>query len=173
MGYDKALLAIEGIPLIRRIAAEVRKAAGSVTVIGPRQRYDALGLPCVEDLVPGRGPMGGLFTALSISRAEWNLVIACDMPRVNAAVLRTLFEAAEGCGHRAVIPARGSLLEPLCAVYHRDLLPEVASALEGNRLRMHDFAAKVDAFLWPVSDAGVFQNVNTPGDWAEAASEPR
>jgi len=169
MGRDKALLPLNGRPLIERVAEEVRRAAGSATIIGSPGRYGLLGLPCIPDLVEGCGPLGGLYTALTVSRAEWNLVVACDLPRVSAALFTALFAAAErryeDSGRVALVPSTPAGLEPLCAVYHRDLLPAVSAALESRRLRMHDFVASIDASLWPAPDPAVFGNVNTPADW--------
>ena len=104
------------------------------------------------------------------SRAEWNLLVACDLPHVDAALFKILFEAAESCGRRALVPSSGARLEPLCAVYHRDLLPAVFSAISARSLKMHDFVAAIDACVWPAPDPSVFRNVNTPGDWAAVSA---
>ena len=90
MGRDKALLPIEGSVLVERTAEQVRIAAGSVTLIGAPERYAHLGLPVVPDLIEDCGPIGGLYTALKIGRADWNLLVACDMPALTAEFLREL-----------------------------------------------------------------------------------
>jgi molybdopterin-guanine dinucleotide biosynthesis protein A len=166
MGVNKALLVVEGVPLVERIAGEVGRAAGNVTIIGPPERYGSLGIPVVADLLEGRGPLGGVYTALHCTRADWNLIVACDMPRITAGLLAELLDAAEGCGRPALVPSTPRGLEPLCAVYHRSLLPELARAVEDKRLKMHDFASTIGAQVWPAPDPALFDNVNTPADLA-------
>src|SRR5579884_2288918 len=90
MGCDKAFLTWRGRPLAQHIAHMVETAAGSVTLIGDEARYSLLGYPVVADRLPGRGPIGGLATALSISEADWNLVAGCDMPLLDTDLLRRL-----------------------------------------------------------------------------------
>ena len=103
MGRDKALLPIEGSLLVERTAERVRAAAGSVTLIGAPARYAHLGLPVLPDLVEDGGPGGpicGLHTALKTTRADWNLVVACDMPGLTAGFLSDLLAAAKATGMR-------------------------------------------------------------------------
>src|SRR5882672_6033560 len=86
MGRDKALLPVAGsgpaggLSLVERTAELVRGAAGSVILIGMPERYAHLGLPVVADIVEDCGPMGGLLTALHVTHADSNLIVACDMP---------------------------------------------------------------------------------------------
>jgi molybdopterin-guanine dinucleotide biosynthesis protein A len=190
MGRDKALLRVGERTLVERIAHEVKLAAGSVTLIGPPDRYRSLGIPVTGDLVEGCGPLGGLYTALSITQADWNLLVACDLPEIGFVLLEQLLHAAERCGRPALIPAtndglssaqrsgardRGArsepaprcALQPLCAVYHRSLLPEVKAAIDHKIFKMHDFVSRIEAARWPAPDASVFANINTPAEWAK------
>ena len=82
MGRDKALLAIGRSTLLEVVAARVSAAAGSVIVIGPPERYAFLGLRVQADLISDCGPLAAIYTALKTSQADWNLVVACDMPSV-------------------------------------------------------------------------------------------
>src|SRR5271163_1224329 len=84
MGRDKALLPLGDSTLLDHVAQCVRQAAGNVTIIGPPDRYASLGYPVTADLVTNCGPLGGLYTALSITETDWNLMVACDMPGLTA-----------------------------------------------------------------------------------------
>jgi molybdenum cofactor guanylyltransferase len=165
MGRDKALLQIEGLALVERTAQRVRAAAGSVTLIGAPERYGHLGLAVAADLVEGCGPIGGLYTALKTTRAEWNLLVACDMPGLTAEFLRELVDAARQCGSTCLVPQTDSGLHPLCAVYHRRAEGAVASAIEHKRLKMHDLLKVLEAESFLVADAAQLENVNTPVEW--------
>jgi len=177
MGRDKALLEIGGVTLVERIACLVRQAAGTVTIIGPAERFGHLGIPVAADRVDGCGPLGGLYTALSITAADWNLVVACDLPNVTAALFEDLFAAAEHAGCAALVPstplvtapgvAGGGSLEPLCAVYHAGARAAVESAIFHKRFKMQEFVSTIGACIWPAPDPGLFRNVNTPEDWSK------
>jgi molybdenum cofactor guanylyltransferase len=165
MGRDKALLPIEGLLLVERTAERVRAAAGSVTLIGAPERYAHLGLPVAADLIEDCGPVGGLYTALKIGQADRNLLVACDMPGVTAEFLRELLDAARQSGSACLVPQTESGLHPLCAVYHRRAEGAVASAIEHKRFKMHDLLKILKAVSFPVADARILENVNTPVEW--------
>jgi molybdenum cofactor guanylyltransferase len=165
MGRDKALLPIEGSLLVERTAERVRAAAGSVTLIGAPGRYAHLGLPVVADLAGGCGPIGGLHTALKTGRADWNLVVACDMPSLTTAFLSELLAAAKQLGCTCLVPETDSGLHPLCAVYHRRSSDAIEFAVQRKRLKMHDLLKSLGAVSWPIADASLLENVNTPLEW--------
>jgi molybdopterin-guanine dinucleotide biosynthesis protein A len=170
MGRDKALLPVDGQSLLERTAEKVRAAAGSVTLIGAPERYVHLDLPAVADMVEDCGPLGGLYTALKITTAEWNLLVACDMPGLTAALLASLLRAARQCQSACLVPQTASGLHPLCAVYHRSALASVESAINHKCFKMHDLLKVIGAISWPVSDASLLDNANTPADWDAAWS---
>ncbi|MEQ1886128.1 MAG: molybdenum cofactor guanylyltransferase [Bryobacteraceae bacterium] len=170
MGRDKALLDVGGTTLVGQIAGHVCEAAGSVTLVGGAGRYESLGYAILSDVVENAGPMGGLLTVLRLaarksSGAEWNLVVACDMPSVTAGFLRGLLDAAEASGAGCVVPETSEGLHPLCAVYHRRLLPAVERAIDHKILKMRDFLKNIGAEPWPVADGRLLRNINTPAEW--------
>jgi molybdenum cofactor guanylyltransferase len=165
MGRDKALLPIEGSLLVERTAERVCAAAGNVTLIGAPGRYTHLGLPVLPDLVQDGGPISGLHTALKTTHSDWNLVVACDMPSLTAGFLSDLLAAARQLGCACLAPQTDSGLHPLCAVYHRRTGDAVESAIQHKRFKMHDLLKSLGAVSWPVPDASLLENVNTPLEW--------
>src|SRR5258708_22440353 len=150
MGRDKALLPAGSRTLVEQIADAVGQACGSITLIGPPERYAFLGLPVMPDAAPGLGPLGGLCTALRATRAEWNLMVACDMPGLTSEFLRELIQAAVRAGKDCLVPETDRGLEPLCAVYHARVLRAAEAALERKLLKMQDFVRQLDVCTWPV-----------------------
>jgi molybdenum cofactor guanylyltransferase len=165
MGRDKALLSIDGSSLVERTAEQVRAAAGTVTLIGAPGRYAHLGLRVLPDLVEDCGPICGLHTALKTTSADWNLVVACDMPSLTAGFLSDLLAAARQLGCVCLAPQTGTGLHPLCAVYRRRAGDAVEFAIEHKRFKMHDLLKSLGAVSWPVADASLLENVNTPLEW--------
>ena len=167
MGRDKALLPYRGTTLAGYVAHTVEQVAGSVALIGDPVRYGHLGYPVYRDEFPGCGPISGIHTALSVSKTDWNLVVACDMPEVTVEALRALFDRDPEPGRDSVLAVGESgQPEPLCGVYHRKCLTALARAIGDKRFKMRDLVPELQAELRIVDD-GMLANVNTPDEWAE------
>lgn len=167
MGQDKALLQFKGRPLVEHVAGEVRGAAGTVALVGDPSRYTNLGYPVIEDILPACGPLSGIHAALTHSTAEWNLVVACDMPEITAEFLGMLIGRATAGSADAVLPAGPSgLPEPLCAAYHRRSLGAIAAALASGVRKVTDGLHGLEIDIWRVADSRYFHNLNTPQEWS-------
>ncbi len=172
MGRDKASLPFRGGVLVQHVANAVQQAAGSVVLVGSPGKLGAVGYPILPDIYPGEGPLGGILTVLQHSRADWNLIVACDMPALTADFLGGLLCAAEASEADAFVP-RGpsSRLEPLCAVYHQRSRGALYQAFaEGTRKITRAFAALRIAEI-RIDEIMPLQNVNTPEDWAAYGAE--
>ena len=174
-GRDKALVELEGRPLVLRVAETVRAAAGSATLVGPPGKYGHLGLRVIPDPLPDFGPSAGLLAALDDSSSEWNLITACDLPNLSALFLRFLLHEARRSGADVVLPldAEGRA-EPLCAVYALRCRETIRSAVERGvhkmttafgGLRLRELRPQEYARFDP--DGSLFANVNTPEDWKQ------
>jgi molybdenum cofactor guanylyltransferase len=174
MGRDKALLPYHGTTLVEHVASAVQAASGSAaTIIGDPDRYRCFGYPVVADQVPGCGPLSGVYTALSVTSTDWNLVVACDMPAITATTLRKLLEHATVSG-RSCVAAVGPSgePEPLCAVYHRRCLLVLDRAIREKQFKMRDLLPSLEVELWTV-DAASVANVNTPAEWGAFQEKPK
>jgi molybdopterin-guanine dinucleotide biosynthesis protein A len=168
MGRDKARLPFQGKTLVEHVAAVVAEAAGSVTLVGAPDRYASLGFPMLADKRTGAGPLAGIYTALAASPADWNLIVACDMPSISAPFLRSLIAAAQSSDADCLLPAGPSgLPEPLCAVYHSRCLDVVGAALDRNVRKITDALAGLRIATWSTPESAWFRNVNTPEEWTQ------
>jgi molybdopterin-guanine dinucleotide biosynthesis protein A len=165
MGRDKALLPHGGRTLAEHVAGEVLAAVGTVTLVGDRDRYGALGFPVIADRLPGNGPLGGVAAAVE-SAAEWALVVACDMPNLTREFLEELVKETAECrpGTECIVPRSGAGLEPLCAVYHHRALPLLDSFLNHKFLKMQDVVEALQCRIVDRPDIEPFRNLNTPED---------
>lgn len=170
MGTDKALLPASNGVLLQQVAKAVGQATGSATVVAPPGRYEAVGLPLLLDRWPGEGPLGGILTALAASKADWNLMVAVDMPQLEPALLAALVDAAFDCGSLALVPTYpNGDSEPLCAMYHREAISVMQQHFDAGGRRVKDALALLPAAAWPLETGDRFVNVNTPEQW-EAVS---
>jgi molybdenum cofactor guanylyltransferase len=181
MGVDKGLLEIAGVPMIVQAARFVESVLGApAAVVGTPEKYRGLGLRAIEDDWPGCGPLGGIATALRASEADWNLIVACDLPYLTQEWLAFLLERAGHSAADAVVPMnltaenkRGA--EPLCAAYHKRGERALRRALERGVRKVTDGLAElrievIEPAEWKGfdSDGLLFKNVNTPADYEEA-----
>lgn len=170
MGRDKASLPFRGGSLAGSVARTVAAAAGSVVLVGSPSRHLGLGFPVTPDIYPGEGPLGGILSALQNTRADWNLVVACDMPELSAEFLGQLFDAAERSDADALVPRGPSgRLEPLCAVYHRRSRQALYTAFAAGERKVTAAFEGLRIAAWPIPEMSPFQNLNTPEDWANYA----
>jgi molybdenum cofactor guanylyltransferase len=175
MGVDKGLLEIGGVAVILRTARVVESVAGSACVVGGMELYRRLGLRAIADDWPGAGPLGGIATALRASAAEWNLIVACDLPYLTRAWLEFLVQRAGASAADAVVPMNERGAEPLCAMYHARGEAAIRGALEEGTRKVTDGLARVRVeYLEPAewkcfdSEGLLFKNMNTPADYEEA-----
>lgn len=166
MGRDKALLPLGGKTFAQHIAEQVKHSAGSATLIGSPALYSNLGFPVIADLIPGAGPLGGLYTALENSAADWNLVVACDMPNLTSGLFDHLFLEAESSRADCVVPETEAGLDPLSAVYHRRCAAAARLAIYRKSLKMHDFVTGLNMRTILPGSPAALANINTPEDWS-------
>jgi molybdopterin-guanine dinucleotide biosynthesis protein A len=166
MGRDKARLPFRGSELVSVVADAVARAAGNVTLIGHSE------LPAIPDRYPGEGPLGGILTALHHTSSDWNLIVACDMPEVSGVFLSELLARAMESQADVLLP-RGpdGLEQPLCAVYHRRALPVLEKHFSSGVRKVTAALESLAIMRLAVAELSVFQNVNTPQDWAAYASK--
>ncbi len=182
MGQDKALLPFCGKPLIERILMRLSGLADEVCITSNRPAMlKYLGLPVIADILPGKGALGGLYTALASAANPEVIVVGCDMPFVNARLLSAECELLAATRSDAVIPISSYGFEPLHAVYRQEnCLAAVQSALEGGQMRMSAWFSKVQVYHMPSGEASVYDpdlrsfiNVNTPEEFQNAETLAR
>jgi molybdopterin-guanine dinucleotide biosynthesis protein A len=173
MGQDKGLILFLGQPLISRVIQRVAQLADELIVNTNRpEAYAFLGLPTFVDVIPERGALGGLYTALKITKHSLVAIVACDMPFANPDLLAAQRGKLEDSGCDAVIPVSQQGAEPFHAVYRKGrCLPAVKAALDAGSWRVNSWFGDVNLnFLSPEEVYQydplqlAFRNVNTPDD---------
>ncbi|NPV09575.1 MAG: molybdenum cofactor guanylyltransferase [Anaerolineae bacterium] len=169
MGADKASLRLGGRPLAAWPVWALRQVVEEVWLVGgDRALADELGVGYTPDLWKDAGPLGGVYSALRASAANV-LVVGCDMPLIQPALLAALLET--GAGYDAAVPVKGGECEPLLALYRSTCLPGAEAALARGQRRviaMYDClrVRRLTEPDWRAMDprALSFFNVNTPDD---------
>lgn len=178
MGHDKALLDFGGQPLIQRVLSRLESLADeTIITTNHPEEYRFLGFPLIPDVIPDRGALGGLYTALSAASHPLVATVACDMPFANAKLLckcRDLLLTDSNID--AVIPGTERGLEPLHAIYRRQTcLSPVKAAIEADQWKMIAWHREVNVRVLTPEETEVydpdglaFWNVNTPEEFESA-----
>jgi molybdopterin-guanine dinucleotide biosynthesis protein A len=135
LGTEKALIDAGGETLVERVLRHVSLVVERIVLVAnDPERYAFLDVPMVSDVYPGVGTLGGLHAGLAAIETAYGLVVGCDMPFLNPALLRFMISLRAGCD--VVMPRIGRYREPLHAVYARTLAEPMASAIEVGERRV-------------------------------------
>jgi molybdopterin-guanine dinucleotide biosynthesis protein A len=177
MGQDKARLPFLGRTLIERVIERVRPVADELLVTtNQAESFAFLNLPLFADLYPGRGALGGLYTALHIAQNDLVGVVACDMPFANPQILSAGRDFLLENDVAAAIPHTDQGFQPFHAVYRRAAcLPAIQAALAAERWRADAWFDQVrlhhmEPSEWALYDPQglAFINTNTPDELRQA-----
>jgi molybdopterin-guanine dinucleotide biosynthesis protein A len=177
MGYDKAVVPIEGLPLWQRQLLILQQLAPMQIFLSgpPRASWDAGRYTVIADVDPQAGPLAGVIAALRACRASHLLAVAVDLPKMTAAYLEELLSScSDGVG---VVPRTGRHYEPVSAVYPATCLRRAEEALASGRHALQHFAARGVAEGWLTErvvtpeEQSLFLNMNTPADVVEVMND--
>lgn len=179
MGTNKAFLAYGNksfieiqIDILRHIFREIIISANDFSL------YEHLQLPIVPDVMPGKGPLGGICAGLIHSKYSYAFVIACDMPFINKEVIVYMKELVKGDNYDVIVPHTVRGPEPLHAFYSKNCIQTMQRCLEEEDLRMSDFLQKVNVrhvneeeLIKSGKDIKSFINLNTYREYEDYRSE--
>ncbi len=177
MGEDKALKQFLGKPLIERVIERLNPIADELLITTNQpQNYSFLNKRLIPDLQPDRGPLGGLFTAISSASHPYVGVVACDMPFASQKFFETATNLMTEKEAQVVIAKSDEGYEPFHALYRKEIcLPVIKSAIDNNQWRVVSWLSQVKLYeinqdeMKTIDPTGLcFWNVNTPDEFAQA-----
>lgn len=178
MGTDKATLVINGEPLWSRQLRLLRELKPQQVFISARRRpaWCPPEIEVVPDASPSRGPLSGLAAVLAAITTTHALVLALDLPLMEAGFLSDLWSK---CGPgRGAVPAYDEFVEPLCAIYPATAAGLTGAALAGNDFSLHGVVDNLcargllQAVPVAAADRSCFLNLNTPAELSSLQARP-
>jgi len=185
-GSNKAVAELNGQSILEKMATAVRTALpdSRIRLIAANDSQFSgaasltMSLPTVFDLHEGRGPIGGLQTALSYAESDWALALACDQPLLSAElIVRLAYMIADEFDEIVPVQPDGKM-QPLCALYRtKTCLAIIEELLLPNRpappLRaIFEKVRTREVLFKEISDLPgsehFFLNMNTPDDLQRA-----
>ena len=181
MQRDKA--AIEYRPGETQLDAAVRLLTPRVSKVyvsvRSEQAADAVRArhPQIVDRGRVAGPIAGIEAALAAHPDHAWLVLACDLPFLDAATLDALLAGRDPARvATAFKSSHDGLPEPLCAIYEPGAGAAIEAFIAGERNCPRKFLIGADVRLLDLPNARALDNVNTPADHGAAMTtlrEPR
>ncbi len=177
MGEDKALKPFLGRPLIQRVADRLHPIADELIVTTNHpEDYSFLHARLTPDLKPGRGALGGLYTAIASAAHPIVAVVACDMPFASARLIEAMISLLVQKEADVVICKSDEGYEPIHAVYRRETcLPAIETAISADQWKVIVWFPQVKVHTLTLDDVRqydpsglAFWNVNTPEEFAKA-----
>ena len=115
------------------------------------------------DIIPHKGPLSGIHTALKKSSHDWVFIVAGDMPFINTETISSQIRDTWEAECDAVIPLVKNNIEPLHGVYHKKVIGKLESLLQsGKESSVKKFLKTINTVYWELNDDVPFMNINTP-----------
>ncbi len=171
MGRDKAFLKINGEALIERQLRLLEGVFRNVIIVtnSPQKYTGFKSVKIISDVIPGRGPLGGIYSGLLASDSFHNFVAACDMPFMNIKLIKHMITFKDAFD--IVVPRIDGRYEALFAVYSKNCVKPIHEAFKKDNLRVRELFGKVrtkeitGGQIKRFGDPKVlFMNVNTKKD---------
>jgi molybdopterin-guanine dinucleotide biosynthesis protein A len=176
MGEDKALKLFLGRPLIERVIERLTPIADEmiVTTNRPAEYGFLKDIRLITDLKPGRGALGGLYTAVASAAHPFVAVVACDMPFASANFFESASSLMVGSEADVIIVKTEQGYEPLHALYRRETcLPAIEAAIDADQWKVTSWFSQVKVHEVKDFDPVCFWNLNTTEEFAKAEDKVR
>ena len=138
-GADKALARVEGLTMIERTVNLLNSLDLDPVVIANGTRdYSFLKCSIERDLIPDKGPMGGLYTACCLFERLSLVVLTCDMPALTSAAIKHLIECHQKENRVTVYFRNGTRKQPFPGIYEPGLCDTIVKFIEMEQLSMQE-----------------------------------
>ena len=175
MGRDKALLEVAGRPLAVLVAEALRGAGAEPVFVvgGDAPALRRVGLDVVPDDHPGKGPLGGVLTALRRSPAVLVAVLACDLPGASAeAVARVVGALAAAPGADVALPVVGGRRAFVHAAWRTAAEPVLAAAFAAGERSLAGVVSRLAVVEVAGVEPAAVADVDVPTDLPRATLSP-
>ncbi len=174
LGYDKILETIGNRSLLEQVVSCVNSLTSNIIIVIDRERTipefgSYTKLKIVTDIYPDKGPLGGIYTGLTVSTSFYNLVVASDMPFLNQSLLRYMMQLS--ANFDLVVPRVDNLVEPLHAIYTKSCLAPIEHMVKQRKLSVYKLLRSVKVRYVETEEIERFDpkhlsffNINTEAD---------
>lgn len=167
MGKDKGLMLYNNKPLIYHSIYLLKKFTDNIYISTSDPEYKQFSYPVINDLIPGIGPIGGIYSVVKQIQSEMHLIVACDMPFASEDIVSELLIFCNN--YDIVVPVHNNKTEPLLGLYSSKILDIIEEQINCCDYKLMNLLKRCNTKLVDVShlvknNSDVFKNLNTPND---------
>lgn len=143
IGCNKAFLKLGSKTLIEELISRLEERFPRLIIVANEtEKYRKFHHEVISDILPHKGPLGGIYTGLVNSNSLYNFIVACDMPFIKPDLIRYMMEKIEV--NDVIIPKWNGKFEPLCAIYSKKCIKPIEKQLSKDNLKITDFFKDVN-----------------------------
>ena len=167
-GEDKGLIVFRELPLITHVVNVTKPKVSQILISANRnfEEYANFGEVISDDLEGYQGPLAGISKALKVCSTPYLLVLPCDSPLIDEALIDSLIEKMEISKVDICVAHDGSIMHATFALMQTKLEKSLEGFLEegGRKMalwyRQHSLE-RIDVS----SHLEVLTNINRPEDF--------
>lgn len=156
---EKGLVLFKNKPFIEHIIQAILPITDDIKLITNSKEYDYLLYQKIPDIVAEKGPLGRIYTALTNTKTEFNLILSCDIPLISTELLSELI-SKHNTEAEITVFASESRMHPLIGIYSKKLLPAVKSAIDKDDLKMMNLIANIPHQIISIEESEKFHLTN-------------
>lgn len=171
-GEPKAQAVFTGRTLLQHAIILGYQVSNKLIIIdGKNQQENRPEIPVYCDIIPGCGPLGGIYTALHHAQTPYIATIPCDMPRLIPEIYEVLYEHRQK--NIPVVAVSNQGIEPIISIWPKKSLAVIQDQLLNHKLSLRKSLAKLRAKYINISEyidsyhPEIFLNINYKEDLDE------
>ncbi len=172
LGLNKAFIQINNTSIIQRTIGLLKEIFDEIILVTNSTECFGLcgkGVVITEDIIKDIGPLGGIYSALSITSKDAVFFVACDMPFLHNGLIRQQLEYFKTRDCNVLVPRVSNFIEPLHSIYKKNLADDIVRFVKENgNYSIRSFLKTVNVYYWDLEDTffhrNIFRNVNTEED---------
>lgn len=172
MGFNKEFLSFNGKNILDNTIFILKKVFEEIIVITENpQVYKNKEVLACRDLIPGLGPVGGIYTALKIAKSHFVYFIACDMPYINIDFINYMKISVMERDVDVCVTQVGEYFEPFNSFYSKNLTKMIEENIAEKKLAIYHLVKNSPCLYISQLEAesfspnlDMFANLNTPDD---------
>ena len=161
-GVTKSFLKFKNESFLERTLDEFKDFDRIIIISNNKNLYEKYKVEIFEDLIRDKGPLGGIYTALS-SINDSCFIVACDMPFLSQEKILNFYNDLDN--YDAIIPLYKGRPQPLCALYNISVLKYIKEAIDNDDLKIMTPLKKAKVKFVEIDDDKLFININTPEEY--------
>ena len=167
-GEDKGLIVFRELPLIAHVVNVVKPKVSQILISANRniEEYANFGKVIRDDLKGFQGPLAGISKALKVCSTPYLLVLPCDSPLIDEALIDSLIEKMEISKVDICVAHDGSIMHATFALMQTKLEKSLKGFLEEGGRKMALWYRQQSLERIDVSShLEVLTNINRPEDF--------